>query len=304
MRVLVTGGTGFVGRALLRELEDGIVVTRSAASLDELGLSKTTEILRWPAPSQSRLLVPKDCGVQAVIHLAGESLASGRWTAGKKREIRESRVSTTKNLVQSLAGLEPRPTVLVSASAMGFYGSRDDQELDEAASSGTDALAGICRDWEEAAIAAQMLGIRVVVLRIGVVLGSGGFLAKVLPIFRKGLGGRLGNGRHWISWIHVEDLVCLILRCCHDANWSGPVNASAPFPVRNHELTQALAQAVGRPAVVPVPGFALRWVFGELANVMLASIRMKPAKAMAAGFPFKYPRIQDALDDLVASPKA
>ena len=304
MRVLVTGGTGFVGRSLLRELNEAIVVTRRAGSANEIGLAKTTQVVRWAEPTQSPLPISVDCGAQAVVHLIGESLAEGRWSADKKRRIRESRIATTKNLVRSLALLVPRPAVLVSASAMGFYGSRGEQDLDEAASSGTDFMAEICREWEEAAIAARELGIRVVLLRMGLVLGPGGFLAKVLPIFRRGLGGRLGNGRQWCSWIHVDDLAQLILRCCRDSKFSGPVNATTPFPVRNRELTRALAQAVGRPAVLPVPRFALRLAYGELADVMTASIRMKPVKVIAAGFHYKFPRIHEALADLVIQPNS
>jgi uncharacterized protein (TIGR01777 family) len=181
---------------------------------------------------------------------------------------------------------------------MGFYGSRDDQVLDEAASSGTDFLAEVCRDWEAAAIAARDFEIRVVLLRSGLVLGPGGFLERVLPIFRRGLGGQLGNGRHWTSWIHVGDLVRLILTCLEDSRYSGPLNASSPFPVRNSEFTRALAQVAGRPAVLPVPRLGLRLLYGELADVMLASIRMNPAKATANGFEFDFPRLDEALQDL------
>jgi uncharacterized protein (TIGR01777 family) len=181
---------------------------------------------------------------------------------------------------------------------MGFYGSRGDQLLDEAASSGSDFLADICRDWEAAAIAAREFEMRVVLLRTGLVLGHGGFWERVLPIFRRGLGGQLGNGRHWTSWIHIDDLVRLILTCCQDARYSGPVNASTPFPMRNNEFTRAIADAVGKPALIPVPRLGLRMLYGELADVMMASICMNPAKAIANEFEFRFPRIKDALADL------
>lgn len=299
MRVLVTGATGLVGHSLLQEIDDAVVVSRRAVPPEEFAQRPNHQFLQWAEPATSLLPIPKDSKIDAVVNLMGESLADGRWTTEKRQRIRESRIAATAKLVESLGFLKSPPQVLVSASAMGFYGSRGEHVLDEAAASGTDFLAEVCRDWEAAAVAARRLGIRVVLLRFGLVLGRGGFLEKVLPIFRLGLGGKLGNGRQWMSWIHIQDLVQLILCCCRDSDWNGPVNAASPFPVRNYELTRGIAQAVGRPAILPVPRLALRIVLGEMSSMLLASIRMNPSKAIMAGFPYQFPRIQVALEDLV-----
>jgi uncharacterized protein (TIGR01777 family) len=233
-----------------------------------------------------------------VVHLAGEPLAQ-RWTAEAKRTIRESRVEGTRALVGSLARLSPRPAMLVSASAVGIYGSRGDQLLTEDSAPGSGFLADVCAEWERTAGVANALGIRVVIVRTGVVLGHGGALARMLPVFKLGLGGRLGSGRQWMSWIHIDDLTALIEFVLSGARLRGPVNATAPNPVTNAEFTRTLASALHRPAFAVVPAFALKMLFGEMASVLLDSQRVLPKAAQAAGFQFRYPDLGPALAGLV-----
>jgi len=236
-------------------------------------------------------------GLDAVVHLAGENIASGRWTAEKRRRIRESRVAGTKLLVRALAGLDRPPAVLVCASAVGFYGDCGARIVDETAPCGAGFLAGLCRDWEEAASAASEAGIRVVRLRIGLVLSAaGGALKKMLPLFRLGLGGRIGHGRQSMSWIALDDLVSLILHCIDEESLAGPVNAVAPGAVTNREFTAALARVLRRPALLPAPAFLLRLALGGMAEeLLLSSTRAVPAKALASGFTFRHPAVEEAL---------
>lgn len=250
---------------------------------------------RW---DPARELPPAEAfdGCQAVFHLAGEPVAEGRWTKAKKANIRDSRVEGTKHLVEALRELESRPRVLVSASAVGFYGSRGNEVLAESAAAAEGFLADVCRAWEAEALAAEDLGMRVVTIRIGLVLGAqGGALARMLPLFKLCAGGRLGHGRQWMPWIHVDDLASLFLFCAQSETLAGAVNGCAPNPVTNRQFTKALASAVGRPAPFPAPAFALRLGLGEFAEVLLASQRAVPDKAQGAGFQFKYPTIATAL---------
>ena len=253
---------------------------------------------RW---DPARELPPPEAfeGCQAVFHLAGEPVAEGRWTTAKKAKIRDSRVEGTKHLVEALRGHERRPEVLVSASAVGFYGSRGDEVLAESATAAEGFLADVCRAWEAEARAAEDLGMRVVTIRIGLVLGAhGGALSRMLPLFKLCAGGRLGHGRQWMPWIHVDDLAALFLYCAQSETLSGAVNGSAPNPVTNRHFTKALASAVGRPALFPAPAFALRLGLGEFSEVLLASQRAVPDKALSAGFKFEYPTIETALEGL------
>lgn len=253
---------------------------------------------RW---DPARELPPVEAfdGCQAVFHLAGEPVAEGRWTKAKKATIRDSRVEGTKHLVEALRELEHRPEVLVSASAVGIYGTRGDEILAESAAAAEGFLADVCRAWEAEACAAEDLGMRVVTIRIGLVLGAqGGALARMLPLFKLCAGGRLGHGRQWMPWIHVDDLASLFLYCAQSKTLSGPVNGCAPNPVTNRRFTKALASAVGRPAPFPAPAFALRLGLGEFAEVLLASQRAVPDKAQGAGFEFKYPTIETALEGI------
>lgn len=235
----------------------------------------------------------------AVIHLAGEPVAQ-RWTPEVKEKIRTSRVDGTRRLVEALSSLSRRPQVLVSASAIGIYGSRGDDLLTENSSPGEGFLAEVCKAWEGESALAESLGIRVAQIRIGVVLGKeGGALAKMLPGFRAGLAGRLGSGQQWMSWIHLEDLVDLLVFALDHATARGPLNGTAPNPVRNIEFTKELARVLHRPALIPAPAFAIKLVLGEMAEVALESQRVLPKATEAAGFGFRFSMLRDALEDLL-----
>jgi uncharacterized protein (TIGR01777 family) len=234
----------------------------------------------------------------AIIHLAGEPVGQ-RWTAEVKHRIRESRIAGTHRLVEALAALSRRPATLVCANAVGYYGSRGDELLDESSPPGTGFLPEVCLGWEREARAAETLGIRVVVIRIGVVLDPrGGALARMLPPFRLGMGGPLGSGRQWMPWIHLGDLAELFLFAAEQPV-RGALNGVAPFPVTNREFTKSLGRALRRPAVFPVPVFALKMLFGEMAEVLLASQRVLPRCAEAVGFRFRFPQLNAALADLI-----
>ena len=239
-------------------------------------------------------------GLEAAVHLGGVNLSERRWTKAYKREIETSRVESTRVLAAVLAGLKRPPKVLLVASATGFYGDRGDEVLDEGSSAGKGYLPEICAKWEAASEAAAKAGIRVVHLRLGVVLGKNGAMKKMLPIFRLGLGGRLGSGQQWMSWIRLEDAVRAILFSLKTETLSGPVNLAAPNPVTNAEFTRALGRALHRPAVMPVPALAVRLMFGEMANeALLASTRAFPGKLIGAGFRFEYPTVDEALAEVV-----
>jgi len=232
----------------------------------------------------------------AVIHLAGEPVAQ-RWNAEVKQRIRDSRVAGTRNLVQALAKLPRRPQILISASAVGYYGSRGDETLTESSAAGNGFLAEVCQAWEKEAQGAEALGMRVVFVRTGIVLDSrGGALQKMLPPFRMGVGGKVGSGKQWMPWIHAQDLVDLY-RFALEQPVKGPVNGAAPYPVVNADFTKTLAAALKRPAIFPVPGLALRVLFGEMADMLMASQRVLPKVAEAAGFRFQFPQLGPALAD-------
>jgi uncharacterized protein (TIGR01777 family) len=278
MNVAITGASGFIGRAVAENLQSSGHIVR-AVSLR--GALKTDAL----------------AGVNAVVHLAGEPVAQ-RWTAHTRDRILRSRVEGTRALVAAMGGNPPQ--VLISASAVGYYGSRGDEILIESAPPADDFLGRVAAAWEEEAQAAEPLGVRVARVRIGMVLGkNGGALARMLPPFRMGVGGRLGNGRQWMSWIHIDDLIALIAFLMKESTVRGVFNATSPYPVTNREFTRALAEALHRPAILPVPAFALRFVFGEMASVLLASQRAVPDAAQRAGFVFENPDIFAALAQIV-----
>jgi uncharacterized protein (TIGR01777 family) len=295
--ILVSGATGLVGRrlvpALVAEGRPVRVLTRDPARA-RASLAGAAAFawdgLRWPPKALDAL--------DAVVHLAGEPVFAGLPNAARKARIRDSRIASTHALVEAIAALSPvaRPRSLVCASAVGYYGSRGDELLEESATPGEGFLADVCVDWEAVAARAADLGLRVVSLRIGIVLArEGGALPLMTKPFRLGLGGPIGDGRQWVPWIHVEDLVRLIQTAIDDASISGPVNAVAPDPVRNDVLTQAIAHQLHRPAFLRVPAFALRLGLGEISSELLGSRRCVPRKAESAGFSFNYPTLENAL---------
>jgi uncharacterized protein (TIGR01777 family) len=294
MRAMVTGGTGMLGQHLLARLSEPAVLTRHPETTRR-HLSPKVRAFGW---EPEKGLPPAEAfeGVDAVFNLAGEPVAEGRWTDAKKQRIHDSRAVGTRHLVQALGRLERKPKVLVSASAVGFYGNRHDDVLDETASKGSDFLADVCADWERAALVAREAGIRVVCVRIGIVLSpSGGALARMLPPFKLGAGGRLGNGRQWMPWIHVDDVVGLLLHAARTESIQGALNAVAPNPVTNADFTKTLGRVLRRPTVFPVPETALKIAFGEMSEILLGSQRVIPQVALNSGYAFEHSRLEPAL---------
>ncbi|HEX8748641.1 MAG TPA: TIGR01777 family oxidoreductase [Pyrinomonadaceae bacterium] len=297
MKVLVSGASGLVGSAVVSNLASkGVEILQLVRKSP---LDEAHEILWNPAEAITDTV--KLEGLDAVIHLAGEPVAEGRWTEEKKRRIRESRVLGTKVLAEALARLEQKPSVLLSASAVGYYGSRGSEILTEESAPGDDFLARVCRDWEEATAPAVEAGIRVVMTRFGIILSAeGGALAKMLTPFKLGVGGRMGSGQQYMSWISLEDVVGVIDFLLEKGSLSGPVNTVAPKPVTNSEFTDALGDALSRPTLIPVPKFALRAAFGEMADTaLLASQRVEPARLKESGYVFRHTELKDALRDIL-----
>lgn len=285
MKVVVTGASGLIGSALIPMLE--------AAGHEPVPLR------RGPAWDPERGLLEASVldGADAVVHFAGENVAGGRWTAEQKRRIRDSRVNGTLAIARAAAALPRTPAVFVSASAIGYYGDCGDELQTEHSSPGKGFLAGVCKEWEAATAPAAEAGIRTVRLRFGVVLSAhGGALARMLPPFRMGLGGPVGSGRQYVSWITLEDAAAAALHVILNSGLDGPVNVVSPNPVTNAEFAHALGHALGRPAVMPVPAIALKLAFGEMAKeVLLASQRVEPRQLLASRFPFRWARLEDAL---------
>jgi uncharacterized protein len=280
MIVAITGASGFIGQGL-------------AARLRLAGLTVRSVSLRTaPEPAAFN-------GCEAVVHLAGEAVAQ-RWTDSAKQRILDSRVQGTRTMVNALANLDQPPGVLVSASGVGYYGLRGDGVLTEHSPPGSDFLAQVCLAWESEARKAEALRIRVVTPRIGMILGAdGGALSKLLLPFRLGVGGRIGSGTQWTSWIHLDDLLSLVIFAIEKSALRGAVNAVAPNPVTNLEFAKVLATALHRPAILPVPAFALRLVLGEMSEILLGGQRAVPQVAQAAGFTFRYPQLAAALAEIL-----
>jgi uncharacterized protein (TIGR01777 family) len=296
-KVLISGSSGFLGSALTQNLgADGYEITR----LIRRPTSATGQIA-WDF---SQPLAPQSVsGFDAVIHLAGESIAS-RWTDSKKEAIRDSRVLGTRHLAEALARAASPPRVLISASAIGFYGDRGDETLREDSASGESGfLPEVCREWEAAAEPAVNAGIRTAFLRTGIVLSAkGGALKQMLPPFRMGLGGRIGGGRQWMSWIDLEDEIGAILHILVNESLRGPVNSVSSNPVTNAEFTKTLASVLSRPAIFPMPAFAARLLFGQMGDeLLLGSQKVEPAKLTASGYLFRKPNLRGALEGILKS---
>jgi uncharacterized protein (TIGR01777 family) len=297
MRITVTGATGRIGSRLVRQLLDrGDEVTVLSRNPDRARAALPgVDAVAWDPAAQP---APADAlaGRDGVVHLAGEDIAQ-RWNADAKRRIRESRELGTRNLVAGLRAADPRPPVLVSASAVGYYGPHGDEPLDETAPAGSGFLADVCAAWEREAQAAEELGVRVVRLRTGVVLDrDGGALAKMLPFFRLGGGGPVAGGRQYMPWIHRDDLVALQIAALEGGDdWTGPINGTAPETVTNREFSKALGRALHRPAFAPVPGLAVRVLYGDMAELVTEGQRVEPRRAQELGYEFRHPRLDEAL---------
>jgi uncharacterized protein (TIGR01777 family) len=297
MRALITGATGNIGQKLVPHFDSSIVLSRNPERARTILPNSTA--FAWQA-TQELPPLPAFDGVDAVVHLVGESVAEGRWTPARKKLLWDSRILSTRNLVDAMAKLERKPAVLVSASAVGIYGSRGDELLDESAAPGSDFLALLAIEWEREALRAEALGIRVALIRTAMVFDrSVKSFANLIRIFRLGGGAVLGSGKQWMPWVHMQDAVGLIVHALKSPDLKGPINVSSPNPVRNSEFTRILAVTVRRPAFFWAPPFALKMILGEFAEAVLGSQRVTPAVALATGYRFLYPELAAALSETV-----
>jgi uncharacterized protein (TIGR01777 family) len=299
MNVTVTGATGLIGTRIVSELRArGDEVTVLSRSPERAGDALGVQALPWdlmqgPAPAEAL------AGRDAVVHLAGEPVDQ-RWSADSKRRIDASRETGTRNLVEGLRAAEPQPGVLVSASAVGYYGPHGDELVDESTPPSHDFLGEVVQHWEAQARAAEELGMRVVLMRTGIVLdGDGGALKTMLVPFRLGVGGPIAGGHHYIPWIHASDVAGMYLAALDDESWSGPINVTAPEPVTNKAFSRALGRALHRPAVTPVPAFALKALYGEMSEIIVTGMRAVPVRAQQLGYPFRHPGLDEALSSAI-----
>jgi uncharacterized protein (TIGR01777 family) len=305
LKALIFGGTGFIGKHLCNELLSAgykvSIVSRNPHKAGSAGSG--AEVVQWSV-SAGPLPVELLEDVTVIINLAGESIGNRRWTQPVKEEILNSRVQITQAIVNAVKQQRVLPKVLLNASAIGFYGPRGDAEITEGTPAGQDFLAKVCRAWEEEAFQAQTADVRVVVVRTGVVIGDAGALTRMMIPFRFYIGGPMGTGAQWMSWIHIKDLTRLIRFAVENENMHGPVNATAPEPVQMKDFCNTLGQVMGRPSWLPVPGFLLKVVLGEMSDMLLNSQRVLPDKILKEGFVFWFPALKNALEDIIRQQKA
>jgi|SRR4028119_35086 uncharacterized protein (TIGR01777 family) len=302
MKVAITGATGFVGSRLVERLqEEGhqpLILTRNRAAAE--GAFPTLEIMAY-TPTESGAWQKAIANCDAVVHLAGEPIAESRWTPKQKQEILDSRKLSTQKIVEAIAQTNPKPSVLVNASAIGYYGTSETATFDENSPAGNDFLTEVCQAWEAEAQKVKDAGVRLVILRLGIVLGNGGALAKMIPPFKLFAGGPLGTGNQWFSWIHRDDLVNLILFALTRSDIEGVLNATAPNPVRMSELCQTLGETLNRPSWLPVPSFVPEALLGEGAKVVLEGQQVLPKRTISKGFEYQYPTAKEALREILVS---
>ncbi|BAY74128.1 hypothetical protein NIES25_05380 [Nostoc linckia NIES-25] len=305
MKVAVTGATGFVGSRLIQRLHrEGhtiLVLTRNTTFAQKVfpsGAFPNLEIVAY-TPTQSGSWQSAIALCDAVVNLAGEPIGEGRWTPERKQEIFNSRKLGTQKIVEAIVSANPKPTVLVNASAIGYYGTSETATFDETSLSGNDFLAEVCQAWEAEATKVKNAGVRLVILRFGIVLGNGGALAKMIPPFKLFAGGPIGTGRQWFSWIHVDDLVNLILQALTKPEIEGVYNATAPNPVRMADLSHSLGEVMHRPSWLPVPSFAMEALLGDGAIVVLEGQKVLPKRTVETGFEYRYPNLQSALKEIL-----
>jgi uncharacterized protein len=305
MKVAITGATGFVGKNLVKKLhKEGhriLILTRNPSSAQQIFPSAAfpnVEIVAY-TPTESGTWQDAIAGCDGVVNLAGEPIAEERWTPAQKQKILDSRQIGTQKIVEAIEKANPRPTVLVNPSAIGYYGTSETATFDENSSSGNDFLAQVCQAWEAEAQKVKNLGVRLVILRFGIVLGNGGALAKMITPFQLFAGGPIGSGRQWLSWIHIDDLVNLILHALTKPEIEGVFNATAPHPVRMTDFCQTLGQVMHRPSWLPVPGFALEVLLGDGAKVVLEGQEVIPKRTLESGFQYEYPQLPAALKQIL-----
>lgn len=303
MRITLTGASGFLGNHLVTQLDARGHQLHLLGRAPKKGMLAAARFSIWDAATSEPPLDALE-GADAVVHLAGEPVAQ-RWTADVKRRILSSRIDSTNLLVSALSKLQQRPQVLVCASAIGYYGDRKEEKLTEASTPGTGFLPDVCVQWEQAAARARDLGMRVVPVRIGIVLHpDGGALEQMLPPFKWGAGGKIGSGEQWMSWIHLDDMIRLLVHAIESPGLNAPLNAAAPHAVRNSEFTLLLGRTLRRPALIPVPEFVVRLMFGEMASVVTASQHVVPEATLKSGFVFEYEQLGSALVNLLGEKRA
>ena len=302
MKVAITGATGFVGSRLVEQLQaqghQPLILTRKPAAASRT--FPNVEVVAY-TPTESGDWQQAIAGCDAVVNLAGEPIAEKRWTPQEKEEILNSRKLGTQKIVEAIAQANPKPKVLVNASAIGYYGTSETATFDETSPSGNDFLAEVCQAWEAQAQKVKEAGVRLVILRFGIVLGNGGALAKMIPPFQLFAGGPLGTGQQWVAWIHRDDLVRLIIEALTRPDWEGVFNATAPNPVRMSEFCQVLGDVLHRPSWLPVPSFALEALLGEGAKVVLEGQQVLPKRTTSSGFEYRYPTVKQALEEILSS---